>query len=102
MNVTLRRGRLDDAKACGVIIYEAFDAVAHAHNYPPDFPSVQAATEVATMLLAHPGFYAVVGEVDGRIVGSNFLDERSTVAGVGPITVTPTLQNSRIGRLLME
>ena len=54
------------------------------------------------MLLAHPGFYAVVGEVDGRIVGGNFLDERSTVAGVGPITVTPTLQNSRIGRLLME
>jgi hypothetical protein len=41
------------------------------------------------MLLSHPGFYSVVAEMDGRIVGSNFLDERSTIAGLGPITVTP-------------
>jgi GNAT superfamily N-acetyltransferase len=54
------------------------------------------------MLLSHPGFYAVVAEADGRIVGSNFLDERSTIAGLGPITVEPSGQNSGIGRQLME
>ncbi len=54
------------------------------------------------MLLSHPSFYAVVAELDGRIVGSNFLDERSTIAGLGPITVDPSVQNKRIGRDLME
>jgi hypothetical protein len=35
-------------------------------------------------------------------VGSNFLDERSTVPGVGPITVDPAAQNSGVGRVLMQ
>jgi hypothetical protein len=34
------------------------------------------ATFVARMLLSHPGFYSVVAELDGRVAGSNFLDER--------------------------
>jgi hypothetical protein len=44
----------------------------------------------------------VIAEIDGRIVGSNFLDERNTIAGVGPITVDPTVQNRAIGRRLMD
>jgi predicted N-acetyltransferase YhbS len=102
MTTQLRRGRREDASACGVIAYEAFKAIADAHNYPPDFPSPQVATEILSMLLAHGAFYSVVAEQDGRIVGSNFLDERSTIAGVGPITVTPSLQNGGVGRALME
>src|SRR5262245_46414552 len=102
MATRLRRGGREDAPACGVIAYEAFKAIADAHNYPPDFPSPQVATEILSMLLAHPAFYSVVAEQDGRIVGSNFLDERSTIAGVGPITVTPSLQNSGVGRSLMD
>jgi predicted N-acetyltransferase YhbS len=43
-----------------------------------------------------------VAEADGRIAGSNFLDERSAIVGVGPITVDPALQNSTVGRQLME
>src|SRR6516162_7981272 len=54
------------------------------------------------MLIDHPGFYGVVAEQDGRILGSNFLDERSPIAGLGPITVDPTAQNGGIGRRLME
>src|SRR2546425_2480673 len=53
-------------------------------------------------MLAHPGFYGVVAERDGRIVGSNFLDERSAIAGVGPITVAPEAQDARVGRQLMD
>src|SRR5262249_32032650 len=102
MATQLRRGRREDAAACGVIAYEAFKAIADAHNYPPDFPSAEVATEVLSMLLAHPAFYSVVAEQDGRIVGSNFLAERSMIGGVGPITVTPSLQNSGVGRALME
>jgi hypothetical protein len=43
-----------------------------------------------SMMFSHPGFYCVVAESEGRIVGSNCLDERSAIAGVGPITVEPS------------
>jgi predicted N-acetyltransferase YhbS len=102
MDATVRPGRPEDANTCGAICYEAFKAIATQHNFPPDFPSPQAAVDLLSMLLAHPGFYAVVAEADGRIAGSNFLDERSAIAGLGPITVDPTVQNSGIGRRLME
>jgi hypothetical protein len=54
------------------------------------------------MFLAHRDFYSVVAESEGRIVGSNFLDERSIIAGVGPITVDPTGQNRGVGGRLMQ
>jgi Acetyltransferase (GNAT) family len=40
--------------------------------------------------------------MEGRIVGSNCLDERSAVCGIGPITVDPAAQNRGIGRTLMQ
>jgi hypothetical protein len=43
-----------------------------------------------------PGFYGVVAERDARIIGSNFLDERGTIAGIGPITVDPDVQNQGV------
>lgn len=102
MNVTLRPGRPEDAAACGAICYEAFKAIATHHNFPPNFPSREAAVRVLGMMLSHPGFYGVVAELDGRIIGSNFLDERSVIAGLGPITVDPSVQNRQIGRDLMK
>jgi N-acetylglutamate synthase-like GNAT family acetyltransferase len=36
------------------------------------------------------------------MVGSNCLDERSAIAGLGPITVDPSIQNRGVGRKLME
>ena len=53
-------------------------------------------------MLSHPAFYSVVAERGGAVVGSNFLDERSSVVGVGPVTVDPGAQNASIGRMLME
>jgi predicted N-acetyltransferase YhbS len=102
MDVTLRPGRPEDAAACGAICYEAFKAIATHHNFPPNFPSREAAVRVLGMMLSHPGFYGVVAELDGRIMGSNFLDERSVIAGLGPITVDPSVQNRQIGRDLMK
>src|SRR5436305_863781 len=102
MNVTLRPGNAADAQRCGEICYNAFKAIAEQHNFPPDFPSPEVATGLLAGLLAHPGFYSVVAEIEGKIVGSNFLDERSIVAGLGPITVDPYVQNRAIGRHLMQ
>jgi hypothetical protein len=41
-------------------------------------------------------------KVNGRVAGSNFLWERDPVAGIGPITVKPGVQNGAIGRRLMR
>jgi predicted N-acetyltransferase YhbS len=102
MNVTLRPGTAADAERCGEICYNAFKAVADQHNFPPDFPSQEVTRGLLDRLLANPGFYSVVAEFDGTVVGSNFVDERSTIAGLGPITVDPAVQNRAVGRQLMQ
>ncbi|MDP8899858.1 MAG: GNAT family N-acetyltransferase [Actinomycetota bacterium] len=102
MQVRLRPGTSDDAEACGRIVYEAFKSICDQHNFPLEIPSVEAATGLVTMSLANPGMYSVVAELDGRIVGSNFLDERSVIAGIGVVTVDPSVMNVTIGRQLMQ
>lgn len=102
MTIKLRPGTPADAAACGTICHAAFDAVCTRHGFPPDFPSADVAGGLMAMLLGHPGFYSVVAEQDGRIVGSNFLDERSPIHGVGPITVDPNGQNRGVGGRLMQ
>ena len=102
MTVTLRRGAVADAPACGVICDAAFRAIAEAHSFPPPFPTPEVAITLLSGLLAHADFYAVVAELEGRVVGSNFVDERSTIAGIGPITVDPAVQDQGIGRQLMQ
>jgi GNAT superfamily N-acetyltransferase len=91
-----------DVVECGRILHAAFSAIAEQHNFPPDFPSVDVATGVASMLIEHPGFYGVVAEQDGRILESNFIDLRSIIAGIGPITVDPATQDRGVGRRLMQ
>ncbi len=102
MVLSLRRAEAADAAAVGEICYRAFKALADAHRFPPDFPSAEVATALLAGFLSHERFFGVVAEVDGRVVGSNFLDERNAVSGVGPITVDPTLQNDGAGRVLMQ
>ncbi|HEV8622999.1 MAG TPA: GNAT family N-acetyltransferase [Acidimicrobiia bacterium] len=101
MDVKVRAAGPEDTNACGRICYDAFAAIAAAHGYPCDFPSPDVARSLVMGLLAHPGIFGVVAEVDGVVVGSNFLDERTTIAGVGPITVDPAVQNGAVGRQLM-
>src|SRR5262245_58505234 len=102
MNLTLRTGRPEDAETCGAICYAAFSTIATQHGFPLDFPSPEVAGGLMASLLSHPNAYSVIAEVDGRIAGSNFLWEWAPIAGIGPITVDPAVQNSAIGRRLME
>jgi predicted N-acetyltransferase YhbS len=102
VELKLRRGVPADSADCGRICFEAFKSIADRHNFPQDFPSPEVASGLMAFLLAHPNFYSTVAEIDDRIVGSNFLDERSQIAGVGPISVDPKAQTKGIGRRLME
>ena len=87
---------------CGRICYEAFATVATRHGFPIDFPSVEAASLPIRWLINHPHIHGVVAERDGRILGSSFLDERSMISAIGPVSVDPTVQDSGVGRALME
>lgn len=100
--VTVRQATAEDASICGQICFDAFDTVNRTHGFPSDFPGPEVTTHVLSTLFSHPNIYCVVAEVDGRITGSNCLDERSSIFGVGPITIDPQTQNRGIGRLLMQ
>lgn len=102
MSPTIRRARAADGPACGRILYEAFKGIGAVHNFPPDYASVAQATEFLGHFIDHPGMFAVVAEIDGRVVGSNFLEERDPIRSVGPISVEPSAQGRGVGRLLME
>ncbi|MBZ5605956.1 MAG: GNAT family N-acetyltransferase [Acidobacteriia bacterium] len=101
-SVGIRRATADDAAVCGQICYDAFAKVNLDHGFPPDFPSPDVAREVLGMMFSHPGFYCVVAESGGSPIGSNCMDERCSIAGIGPITVNPAGQNLRTGRKLMD
>ncbi len=101
-DVVIRAARLEDGSVCGQICYDAFFKINEAHGFPCDFPGPERPTGLLSTMFTSPGFYCVVAEAAGRIVGSNCLDERSMIAGVGPITVDPGAQHAGIGRKLMQ
>jgi len=86
---TVRRATRKDAQACGRIIYEAFKSVAIEYGTIPDFTSEQEATLACFAALAHPGYYGVVVESEGKVVGTVIIDERDSVAGSMGLAVDP-------------
>jgi predicted N-acetyltransferase YhbS len=102
VHLELRPGTSNDIKACAVICYAAFEAIADQHNFPRDFPSLEASEQLIASLLSRDDIYSVVAETNSRVIGSNFLWETAPIVGVGPITVDPAVQNSTVGRRLME
>jgi ribosomal protein S18 acetylase RimI-like enzyme len=99
--VTLREFEAGDAEACARICFEAFGAIHDQHRFPRDFPALEMATGMFGALASDPSIWGVVAEVDGRVVGSNFLYEGDPIAGVGPISVEPASQRG-VGRRLMD
>ncbi|MDB6019800.1 MAG: h16 [Pedosphaera sp.] len=102
MSIELRMGTPQDAEACGSICFNAFKTIAEKHGFPADFAAPEVAIGLLTWLLSRGDVYSVVAELDGRIVGSNFLWEHAIIAGVGPVTVDPEVQNNSVGRRMME
>jgi GNAT superfamily N-acetyltransferase len=100
--VTIRRATPEDAAGCGRICYEAFTNINQVHGFPPELPGPDAGVGLLAMLFSHSGFYCVVAESEGRVVGSNCLDERGIIAGIGPVTVDVEDQNRTFGRVLMQ
>ena len=100
--VGLRAVEPADVEQCARIVYEAFGRIDDHHRFERDFPTPEAAMELASAFIAHPLIWGVVAERDGRVVGSNFVDERGPIRGLGPITVDPRAQRQGVGRRLMQ
>jgi predicted N-acetyltransferase YhbS len=101
-DIVVRTATPEDSLIAGQICFDAFSAINAAHGFPCDLPGPEAAAGLLSTMFSSPGFYCVVAEHDGRIVGSNCLDERSVIRGVGPITIDPGAQNLSVGRKLMQ
>ena len=101
-DILLRTGQIADAEPCAKICFEAFETVAKEHNFPTDMPTKEITSKIFTFMISQPGYYSVIAEKDGKIIGSNFLDGRDTTAGIGPLSVEPNEQNKGVGRLLMQ
>ena len=100
--ITIRRAKPEDAAVYGKICYEAFRKINTDHNFKPDVPNPDYGVSLLTQAFSNPGFYCVVAESDGRAIGSNCMDERNPIAGIGPITIDPESQNRGAGRSLMQ
>jgi predicted N-acetyltransferase YhbS len=91
-----------DAEHCGRIFYAAFDSIASRHGFPVEADSSEFTRWKVQALLDDPHVHAFVAERDGAVVGSVFLDERSSIVGVGPVSVDPQAMDAGTGRALME
>jgi GNAT superfamily N-acetyltransferase len=100
--LVIRRATPADAEICGKICFEAFTALSNRHNFAQDFPNPELPNAVLSAMFSHPGFFCVVAEQDGKLIGSNCMDERTPIAGIGPITIDPAAQNRAAGRQLMQ
>lgn len=100
-----RPGKIEDSHKVGKILSEEFSSIETIHGFPSDFPSIKVGIYTATFFLSNPKIYSVIvediSESKEKIIGSNFLDERSEmVADIGPIAVDPNYQNKGLGRQL--
>jgi GNAT superfamily N-acetyltransferase len=84
------------------ICYRAFGQLHDRHRTPKDFENPDVATAVLKMMMENDSVAGFAAQIDGRIVGSNFINFIDAVAGVGPITVDPDCQARGAGRALMQ
>jgi len=93
-----------DLKDAAIVCYEAFGQF-HEKQFGVrlDFPSIGIADLILHHMFSTPKVYAVVAvdKETEKIIGSNFIDIRDEVAGIGPISVQPSIQAKGIGHALM-
>jgi hypothetical protein len=66
------------------------------------FINVLVAEELFGLLFSLPNVYSIVAEGGGKPLGSNFLWEGDSIAGIGPLTVESEFQNAAADRQLMR
>ena len=98
----VREATPEDGDDCGRVFYDAFESIATRHNLPIEPPSREFTDFMVGRMLADDGFVGLVADRGGEVIGSAFVDERTVIAGIGPVTVAPAAQDAGVGRALME
>jgi GNAT superfamily N-acetyltransferase len=80
---------------------DSFTRVFSEHGFRYSSSSISSVEGYLARLIADPRVYGVVAELDGRAIGSSFLDERDPVRGLGPVTVDSHHQGLGAGRKLV-
>jgi GNAT superfamily N-acetyltransferase len=99
---SVREATPEDSDDCGRIFYDAFESIATRHNLPIEPPSRAFTHFMVEEMLANDGFVGLVADRGGEVVGSAFVDERTVIAGIGPVTIDPAAQDVGVGRALIE
>ncbi len=102
MQYTLRTAVLDDAEACGRVVFEAFEWIGGRHNFPSDHSSERDAVRFIETFIGRPGIFGVVAVSGAQVIGCNFLEERDPIRSVGPLAVVPSAHGRGVGRRLMS
>jgi GNAT superfamily N-acetyltransferase len=84
------------------ILYEAFREIHDYHRFPGAYPTPEIAAQLAGGFVDHPLIWGVAALSEGRLVGSNFIDERGPIKSLGPLSVDPQVKERGIGRRLMQ
>ncbi|QSE95172.1 GNAT family N-acetyltransferase [Rhodococcus pseudokoreensis] len=98
----IREATPDDARMCGRILFDAFEALATRHAFPIEAGTPEFADFQIRAMLATDGIYGLVAEREGHIVGSALQDERGKIVGIGPVAVDPAAPDAGAGRALMN
>jgi len=95
----------DEADAAARVCKRGFNRVqvAHLGRMVTCLDEAQTCRALRALAARHKTYAIVACEREtGRVIGSNFLDQRDEVASIGPISVDPDIQAAGAGRALMQ
>lgn len=101
-SLELRPVKLADVEPAAQILFDAFKEIHDYHRFPGAYPSPETAAQAIQELVEHPAVWSVAATLDGRLVGSTFVDDRSAFAALGPLSIDRALQARGLGRRLMQ
>ena len=90
-----------EAGRVATIFRDAFNDLYERRGFGPIVADESVGRVIAETYLVHDPDHCLVVEYDGRLAGSAFLHPRATVAGIGPVTVDPSLHGRGLGRALV-
>jgi len=102
MMVSIRQTTEADIEGCAQAMYVAFLTIDKRHHFPSYFTDLDHAKMAARTLITNDNTYSLVGESEGRIVGSAFMNETRPIRAIGPVSVHPDFQKKGIGHRLMD
>src|SRR5271167_2309374 len=99
--ITIRRAKPEDIGPCGAHLLRRFHHSQQTPQLPARFPLARGGDASDLHDVFPSRILLRCGRAGWEIVGSNCMDERSAIAGIGPITIEPSVQNRGMGRQLM-